>query len=113
MGMVWGMAGILAASLIAMLVTYLWYEPIVLYKDCFGISAKVYFLERLYEIAALAAAIIVLGFFSNQWIADSWIAWIMKGCVLFAVVNLYCLLLFHRNAGFKELMNRIKERFNR
>ena len=113
MGMVWGMAGILAASLIAMLVTYLWYEPIVLYKDCFGISAKVYFLERLYEIAALAAAIIVLGFFSNQWIVDSWIAWIMKGCVLFAVVNLYCLLLFHRNAGFKELMNRIKERFNR
>lgn len=113
MGILWGMAGILAASLIAMLVTYLWYEPIVLYRDCFGISAKVYFQERLYEIAALVAAIIGLGFFSNQWIADTWIAWIMKGCVLFAVMNLYCLLLFHRNPGFKELLRRVKERFSR
>lgn len=113
MGMVWGMAGILAASLIAMLVTYLWYEPVVLYRDCFGISAKSYFAERLKEIAALAVGIVVMGYFGDMWVADSWMSWILKGCVLFVVTNAYCLVIFFRTEGFKELMCRLKERFGR
>lgn len=113
MGIAWGMAGILAASLISMLVTYLWYEPVVLYRDCFGISAKSYFMKRLKEIAALALGIVVLGYLSDMWVADSWLSWLLKGCVLFVVTNAYCLLLFYRTEGFKGLISRLKERFSK
>lgn len=113
MGFFWGMAGILIASLLSMLATYLWYEPIVLYRDCFGTSAKSYFVGRLKELAALALGIVVLGYFSNMWAANSWLSWLLKGCVLFVVTNAYCLLLFHRTTGFKGLVSRLKERLNK
>ena len=113
MGIVWGMAGILAASLISMLVTYLWYEPVVLYKDCFGTSAKSYFIARLKELAALGFGIVAFGYLSNIWVADSWVSWFFKGCVVFAVTNVYCLLIFCRTDGFKGLVSRLKERFSK
>lgn len=113
MGIVWGMAGILAASLISMLVTYLWYEPVVLYRDCFGASVKSYFIARLKEIAALGFGIVAFGYLSNMWVADSWVSWFLKGCVVFAVTNAYCLLIFCRTDGFKGLVSRLKERFSK
>lgn len=73
MGQTWGMAGILGASMIVMLLTYLWYEPVLLYRDCFGTSAKPYFMERLKEIAALAVGIIGMRMLGSLWMADSWL----------------------------------------
>ena len=113
MGMQWGMAGILGASIIAMLTTYLWYEPIVLYRDCFGVSAKGYFTGRLKEILALAIVIAGLGWLGSYWAVNTWAMWIVKSGVFFILVNLYCLLLYHRNSGFKELLFRLKERVGR
>lgn len=113
MGMAWGMAGILGASLISILLTYIWYEPILLYRDCFGTSAKPYFLERLKEIVALFIGIIAMRLLGSFWVADSWLMWILKSCVVFILINAYCLLLFFRDPSFKELLNRIKGKLNR
>ena len=111
LGIKWGMAGVLGASIIAMLTTYLWYEPIVLYRDCFGASVKQYFGGRLKEICALLLAIVCLGWLGKVWVAETWLMWIVKSVVFFGVVNVYCLLLYHKNSGFKELLCRLKERF--
>lgn len=111
LGLKWGMAGILAATLIARLTTYFWYEPIILYRDCFGISAKQYFVSRLKEIFTVLLAIIGLSWIGSFWIAETWLMWFVKSVVFFCVVNAYCLLLYHRNSGFKELLCRLKKRF--
>lgn len=113
MGLAWGMAGILGASLISILLTYLWYEPVLLYRDCFGTSAKPYFMERLKEIAALAVGLLGIRMLGSLWTADSWLMWIVKGGVFFALTNVYCLLLFCRDPSFKELVHRVKERLDR
>jgi len=113
MGKVWGMAGILAASLVAMLLTYLWYEPVILYRDYFGTTVKSYYIERLKELTALTFGMIAMGFLNDLWVVDSWIAWTLKGCLVFIVANLYCLLLFYRRSGFKELLCRIKEQLDK
>ncbi len=43
MGKVWGVTGILAASLIAVGTTYFWYEPLVLFRDCFDAPVIPYY----------------------------------------------------------------------
>src|SRR5699024_10382180 len=43
MGKAMGLAGILFASAIARLTTYFWFEPVLLFKEYFGISSWVYF----------------------------------------------------------------------
>ena len=67
----------------------------------------------LKEILALAIVIAGLGWLSSCWAANTWAMWIVKSGVFFILVNLYCLLLYHRNSGFKELLFRLKERIGR
>jgi len=42
-GYMWGVFGIIFASAIARLVTYFWYEPVLLYRDIFKNNVHFYF----------------------------------------------------------------------
>ena len=38
-----GLFGILFGTILSMMTTYIWYEPVVLYDTCFGVTVREYF----------------------------------------------------------------------
>lgn len=104
-GELWGTAGILVASLVAMLSTYFWYEPVMLYKDCFNSSVCKYFLTRAKDFTALILGLIIIPYIMGVWKADTWILWILKSGIYFLVSNIYCVLVYRWNNHYKELQN--------
>lgn len=104
MGVVWGTAGILAASLISIVITYFWYEPIILYRECFDGNFKKYFKKYFKIICICICCYIILGFIFNRICADTWIIWIGKSILLLVICNLLCLAFFGRTKEFKKLL---------
>ena len=112
MGYMFGLAGILFASIIAMLLTYLWYEPVILYKECFEIGSKVYFVQRIGEVISMLFALVVLNYVNTFIPATTWITWFIKAVVLFVIINIYCWLLFRKSNGYTYILNKIKEKMS-
>lgn len=112
MGTAFGLAGILYASIIAMLLTYLWYEPVVLYKECFEISSKRYFKQRVVEIFYLIVAFVGFDWLGGLFRTETWIGWILKAIVIFTLINIYCFVLFHKSRGFIYIVEKLKEKLH-
>lgn len=108
MGIYWGMAGILFASIIAVLGTYFWYEPIVLYKDCFDIDASKYFKNKLVDLLFLIVALFGFRMVCTYIVVNTWIMWVLKALIVFWSVNLYCYILFGSRKEFHMLRNKMK-----
>lgn len=109
MGKIWGMSGILIASLIAMALTYLWYEPKVLYKDCFGQNVMRYFAVFLRNIALTVLAMLVLSYVSSLVPVSNLFAWVIKAIVVFILLNVYSYCIFRKTEAFLFVKNMLLE----
>lgn len=108
MGYIWGVAGILFASIISMLATYVWYEPVLLYNDCFKCSSKEYFVQRLKDCIYLFILFLIMFSLNKFWISNSWIMWLIKSISYFIIANIYCFCIYGRKPEFKDLLMRVK-----
>lgn len=108
LGLKIGLAGILLASAIARLTTYVWYEPMVLFREYFEVSAKKYFLTLMNNGLATICTSFLLLVIGSYIIVDSWIMLIIKGvfcCVFSAIIFL---LIYRKSEGISLLKNRVK-----
>lgn len=110
MGMAWGVSGILFASIIAMMVTYIWYEPVVMYKDCFECSSRIYFLQRGKELLLEIVALFVGAKLASYIHVSTWVGWFLKAVLVFLVLNIYCWMIFGRSEEYKDIKNRVLSR---
>ena len=107
-GMLWGLTGILFASNVARLLTYIWYEPKVLFREYFNRKPGRYFVSlagNLLLIAVVSVAGLAVGALLP---APSFLLWFVKACC----VGLCCLgiaiLVYSRSSGVKLLVERAK-----
>lgn len=107
MGRYWGITGILVASIIAMLVTYFWYEPFVLYRDYFNRSSSEYFINLAVNFLLGVVGILGLHFVGSYISATSWVEWLIKAALMFVLINLYCYMVYRNRKEFKILKNKI------
>ncbi|MGG7058125.1 lipopolysaccharide biosynthesis protein [Clostridium tertium] len=107
LGKYWGITGILVASIIAILVTYFWYEPFVLYRDYFGRSSNEYFRKLISNFVIGFVGLCGLQFISKYISATNWITWLIKAALMFILINLYCYLSYRNRWEFKFLKNKI------
>ncbi len=100
LGEVIGVAGVLFASIIAMLVTYIWYEPVVLYRDCFEESPILYFRKHIVNLVKLVL-ITVGAMLLVDWIeAGNWLMLFVKAIGCFVIVLLISFVLMFREKEF-------------
>lgn len=91
LGKIMGLAGILLATALSRLSTYIWYEPPILFKEYFEIGAKDYYLSIVKNFALIVVVFMIGSIIANKIIADSIWIWIVKAlivgifCVAFAV----------------------------
>lgn len=96
-GKEWGVAGILFASAVARISTYVWYEPILLFKEYFGVSSWIYFkgiiVSILFTLGIMTAEALTI----NKFIPVNWIQFIIKGCGV-GVFTIVLVLLFYADS---------------
>lgn len=107
-GHLWGLCGILFAGAVAKLLTYIWYEPIILFRDFFDHS-PIKFFGSLIFITAVTAAVSALLYFVRSMIPVSGIlGFIVKGICCFAISNIIFIAIYFRNKNFRKLLSRAK-----
>lgn len=104
-----GLCGILFAGAISKLLTYIWYEPIVLFRDFFGHSPLYFFGTSFVIAAATAVTGAVLYFVQSSIPFDGILGFIIKGCCCFIIANLIYLVMYFKNKNFRNLLVRIKK----
>ena len=100
LGRVMGVAGVVFASLIAMVVTYVWYEPVVLYREHFESNPFVYYNKHLINFVKLVS-IVFVGTILVDWIqSESWMMLFVKAFVCFVTVFMLSFLLMFKSKEF-------------
>ena len=109
LGKLIGLSGILFASAIAKLLTYVWYEPNILFKSYFKTSPKSFFTSIL-MISSVTFVLCIAGYFLLSNIHWQGIpGFIIKGVICFAITNIIFLAIYGRNEYFKTLVKRIRD----
>ena len=105
LGGIWGMFGILLATSIARLVTQVWYEPQVLFKNLFNETSKDYWKK---QIKYLALALVCMSICCVIPFDPPYSIFALAGkAFVYLIVCLVVYFVFcHRTDEFKELRNR-------
>lgn len=106
LGRSFGITGILLATVIARLSTYLWYEPLLLFKDYFHTKIGSFFVGHAVNFVLLCACI---GLFTlvPQITVTSWFSWIIKGAICAIAINIVYFLRFFRTPEFKFIKDKV------
>lgn len=108
LGIKWGLAGIFAATVIARLTTYIWYEPRILFSTYFSRSEKTYYLGLLVNFIVTCLVTVLLYFVLKQIHVGGWIGWFIKAVVSVAISGVICILVYRNTTGFKWLLYKAK-----
>ena len=112
-GILWGIFGIIIASAIARLSTYVWYEPSVLFKQYFQKDVLAYYIGLLKE----AVYVIILMIISEQILSyisvDTWLKWGIKSILCIAIFSIVSVLLHRQQSGFYLLKERYYKIFRK
>lgn len=107
-GKVWGTAGILIASLIAVGATYFWYEPCVLFKDCFESAPTSYFLRIMLNMIVCGATTVGLQFVVGIIPVYGWGGLFLKGILVFIIANFICFVVYSNSKEFKYVYRKVR-----
>lgn len=107
LGKIVGIAGILFASAISRLVTYFWYEPILLFKEYFNESSWVYFIGIVKSLCITIILIVVEVATIGKFIPYNWITLFIK-CIIVAIFSsVSVIVIYWRSSGVKLLIKKI------
>lgn len=108
LGKVMGIGGILIASAISRLITYFWYEPLLLFKEYFSQPVYKYFIPIFFNIFIMITTLQISYNISNIIIVKSWLDLIVKSGICVTITSLIFTLIYSRSEGFKIIIRKIK-----
>lgn len=104
MGNLWGLTGILFASAVSRVGTYFWYEPKILFKECFKKKVKGYYLSILYNALLVVVTIGIISRLFCTIEVDGWLMLIVKGCGIGVVCTVAFGGAYARTDGFQMII---------
>lgn len=110
LGKVWGLNGILIATAISRILTNLWYEPYILFRDYFKSSVYKYHFKKILEIIVLCIIILITQKISLLLKFENVIiTFIYKIIICIIIPNLILFILSYRRKEFKFILNKVKK----
>lgn len=103
LGMTWGISGIIWATFIAKVVTYVWYEPKLLFKEYFNASAVIYFKEHIQNIVLMVLCIGITSFVLEKIEGSSIMLWLVKAVICTVIVGVIYLLRYCKAEEFATI----------
>lgn len=113
LGKIIGLAGILFGTSISKVLTYFWYEPIVLFKNHFDKSSIYYFIEIGKNIFIIGLISVTEIFVCSYMCVTGWITLILKGIIVSIIALIFSLLLYRKSEGVKMLIAQIEQRLKK
>lgn len=98
-----GVFGVLLASIISMTITYVWYEPVLLYHEYFDASPIQYFYKHFKNIILLLGTMVLTYFVMNQIVVSSWFMLFVKSAICFIIVNVISMICLYRTKEFQYI----------
>lgn len=108
-----GISGVLLGTLLSKVLTVVWLDPYILYKDGFKMSAKKYYAKYigfLLLFLVLGASSIYLYSFID---ISNFLIWFIAALITVIIYSLIFLLLFHKTNEFKYLYEQIMSIINK
>lgn len=109
LGSLFGVAGIIAATFIAKITTYFWYEPYILYHDFFERKVFTYYFDHIKNLLTVLTAGVLSAYIVPNISANSYPLWIVKAGLYFIIVNAVYLLVNFRTKEFQMIMGKLKK----
>ena len=105
MGHLWGLTGILFASVVSKICTSFWYEPKILFHEYFKRRVSRYFLSLLYNALLIAVTILLLSWMFRDIKVDGWAMLILKGGSIGIISTGIFLGAYANTEGFRMILN--------
>ena len=103
-----GVAGIVLASALSRLLTYVWYEPKILYQEYFQKRAVGYY-GKIVANAGITIGITCLGvFISKQFVSQTLLDFLCKSGIYFVVAGFFMFCIYSRSRGIKYIIDKMK-----
>ena len=102
-GIKWGVFGILLASIVSMAVTYVWYEPIILYRDTFEHSPVEYYVKHIVNVICLFIIVFISSSIMSRIYVDGWLMLFVKAGVCFVIVTALSCVVMCRSKEFQYI----------
>ena len=116
LGKIWGIFGILLATVIARLLTNAWYEPFILYKIHFKKNVLNYFKENLFNFIITIMIIVVCGFITSPIKYVNIGTFLLKGIICAIIAGTVYYLCYRKTEAFDYLkvniIDKILGKFN-
>lgn len=109
LGKIMGIGGILIASIIARLLTYFWYEPLLLFKEYFSKSVWDYFIPLIVNIIITIFTITLFNKIFYHLKVTSWYLLIIKSIMCILGASIIFLFIYSRSEGFNIIIKKIKK----
>ena len=105
----WGIAGIIFASSLCRILTYVWYEPIILYKEYFEGNVKRYFISIGLNTGIVFVLLLILSNLDQYIGITSWIGWIAKGVLYSAIIIFIYFVMIKNSEEFLYIKQKLKK----
>lgn len=103
-----GLAGIVFASALSRLMTYIWYEPYLLFKEYFNRSVIIFYKKIASNVLAALAVCFVCGLFAYHIHVSTWAGLFGKAVLIGSVSCLCMFLVYRKTMGFQILLTKGK-----
>lgn len=113
LGMEYGVTGVVLASLLSKILTCFWYEPIVLFRDYFSRGSTEYFIMFMRISIYTLIGSVFIALISQNLVINSWLKLVVKFVISFALVNIYCYIIFRHNTGFYYVKSMVTNLINK
>lgn len=111
LGYFFGLAGIIAATVIARMIYAWWKEPLVIYKDYFKSSPMPYFITYIKRLVLLFGITAVTYFIANVIpIANIYISFLLKCIICVCVPAIIFFVIYRKNEAFVYITNNLLKR---
>lgn len=107
LGIAWGIFGILIASSLARLSTYIWIEPRILFRDYFNENAATYYYKVFKNAFCVAAIVFITERMARHFLICTYIQWGVKAAIMAVIGSLLAYFVYHKEEGFKILKKKI------
>jgi len=109
LGKIWGLMGVVIATVIARMVYAWWKEPLIIYNDCFAKSSKDYFANYIFRIMLTTILYLVLRkIFEFITIKNLVISLSIKAIITIILILIVFGLIYKKNKATKFLKDKIK-----
>ena len=106
-GRIFGLAGILFASAVARLATYVWYEPVLLFKEYLGHSSWKYFKGVIESLIFTAFLMSAEQLSINRFEPHNWIAFCIKAIGVVLMTGILVIMYYFNTPGVEIIKEKI------